>query len=323
MANYAHDTQVGGSHYAQAEGLPQHWDLVAMYGWDYFEGQVIKYVMRWRKKNGLEDLKKARSYLDKYIQIMETGQVGVEATPESRVEYESFEISARDPVLWYDFEDEIHKFNTMYGLPLSDEPTVKPGEPFDLRLTKFLHNIREEVLEGDDLLVGYLKMQPLDALTEMADWLGDIIVWAASEMLKYGIPIMDTLQLIMKSQWSKLGEDGNPIVVDGRVIKGPNYQKPEPMIREMLASRMHKVHHEPSNVDLGKPVYVPHPTLKEDIPDDWQYEGFYGDGTQLYRNKETRLMFRCHSIAQALQEHAAHLGAMPTARQPLGPFTGP
>ena len=30
----------------------------------YAEGNIIKYVMRWKYKNGLEDLHKAREYLD-------------------------------------------------------------------------------------------------------------------------------------------------------------------------------------------------------------------------------------------------------------------
>lgn len=33
-------------------------------------GNVIKYVTRYRKKNGVEDLKKARWYLDKIIETL-------------------------------------------------------------------------------------------------------------------------------------------------------------------------------------------------------------------------------------------------------------
>lgn len=33
----------------------------------YAVGNIIKYLWRWHKKNGLEDLKKARWYLDKLI----------------------------------------------------------------------------------------------------------------------------------------------------------------------------------------------------------------------------------------------------------------
>lgn len=34
-------------------------------------GNVIKYILRWPKKNGLEDLKKARWYLDRLIKYVE------------------------------------------------------------------------------------------------------------------------------------------------------------------------------------------------------------------------------------------------------------
>lgn len=78
----ANDTQVGGTHY-KLEGKPQHWDLVLLYGWDYFTGQVTKYLMRWRSKNGIEDLKKARHYLDKLIEAAEAGVEGF--VPDARV----------------------------------------------------------------------------------------------------------------------------------------------------------------------------------------------------------------------------------------------
>lgn len=35
----------------------------------FCEGNVIKYVTRWRKKNGLEDLYKAKTYLDRLIRF--------------------------------------------------------------------------------------------------------------------------------------------------------------------------------------------------------------------------------------------------------------
>ena len=42
-------------------------DFIAEFKLDYFSGNVIKYVVRQKFKNGLEDLKKARWYLDKLI----------------------------------------------------------------------------------------------------------------------------------------------------------------------------------------------------------------------------------------------------------------
>lgn len=63
----ANTRQVGGSHY-KVGSLPEHWDLVVQYDWDYFQGQIIKYVMRHKKKNGVQDLQKAAHFLEKYIE---------------------------------------------------------------------------------------------------------------------------------------------------------------------------------------------------------------------------------------------------------------
>lgn len=63
----ANERQVGGQHY---QALPmQHWDYVAANELDYFQGQITKYVSRWKLKNGLEDLEKARHFLEKYIEV--------------------------------------------------------------------------------------------------------------------------------------------------------------------------------------------------------------------------------------------------------------
>jgi hypothetical protein len=35
----------------------------------FCEGNIIKYVTRWRKKNGIEDLMKAKTYLDRLIRF--------------------------------------------------------------------------------------------------------------------------------------------------------------------------------------------------------------------------------------------------------------
>ena len=64
----ANDKQVGGTHYRSAI---QHWDYVWANDLDYFQAQVVKYVTRYRGKNGLEDLHKARHFLDKYIELLE------------------------------------------------------------------------------------------------------------------------------------------------------------------------------------------------------------------------------------------------------------
>lgn len=63
----ANATQVGGSHYKVQQIQP--WDFIAANGIGFLAGNVIKYVARFDKKNGVEDLKKARHYLDKLIEL--------------------------------------------------------------------------------------------------------------------------------------------------------------------------------------------------------------------------------------------------------------
>ena len=59
------DTQVGGNHYQKYKIQPV--EFIMKNNVPYVEGNVIKYVMRFRDKNGLEDLLKARQYLDMLI----------------------------------------------------------------------------------------------------------------------------------------------------------------------------------------------------------------------------------------------------------------
>ena len=65
----AKDTQVGGDHY-QGHDI-QHWDYAYARKFDCFQYIITKWVERWRKKGGLEDLKKARHALDRYIEKVE------------------------------------------------------------------------------------------------------------------------------------------------------------------------------------------------------------------------------------------------------------
>ena len=63
----ANDKQVSGTHYKDKDIQP--WDYIAANKLGYFEGNVVKHVSRWKGKGGIEDLKKARHYLDKLIEL--------------------------------------------------------------------------------------------------------------------------------------------------------------------------------------------------------------------------------------------------------------
>lgn len=60
-------TQVGGSHYKDMAIQPL--EFIHANGIPFAEGSVIKYVSRWRSKNGIADLEKARHFIDLLIEL--------------------------------------------------------------------------------------------------------------------------------------------------------------------------------------------------------------------------------------------------------------
>ena len=70
----AKSKQVGGSHYTRSAMQP--WDIISEWELDFWEGNVLKYLLRWKFKDGLQDLKKARHYLDYLIEREESNGKG-------------------------------------------------------------------------------------------------------------------------------------------------------------------------------------------------------------------------------------------------------
>lgn len=60
---------VSPEHYCKGKIEP--WDFIASQGLNFFEGNIVKYITRYRHKDGLKDLYKARTYLNKLISEVE------------------------------------------------------------------------------------------------------------------------------------------------------------------------------------------------------------------------------------------------------------
>lgn len=136
------------------------------------------------------------------------------------------------------FSERIATMNAMYRLAANESPTI----PVDVaeRLIKFKATLLDEVHEIDDIVaMAQSGTSKLDIAVAIADLLGDVIVYCRSEALKYGLPLEQVLDVIMDSNESKLDAAGNPIYDDnGKFLKGPNYWKPEPKIRDLLSKDM-------------------------------------------------------------------------------------
>lgn len=149
------------------------------------------------------------------------------------------------------FQEDIAKFNGIYKLPVAVTPTLTAvGDPV-ARLKAFKNILSEELDEIDEVVTLVEKANatvhdPVDqfeaqvtALVALADLLGDLQVYCASEMAKFGLPLNEVLSIIMQSNFSKLGADGKPIYDErGKVQKGPGYYRPEPEIKALLTDLM-------------------------------------------------------------------------------------
>lgn len=60
-------TQVGGDHYKDLKIQPV--EYIHANGLGYFEGNVVKYITRWREKDGVKDLEKIKHYVDLLIEL--------------------------------------------------------------------------------------------------------------------------------------------------------------------------------------------------------------------------------------------------------------
>lgn len=113
----------------------------------------------------------------------------------------------------------VETFHDSFGIDNNYKPTINLSEG-DIKLRFDL--MREENEE-------YLKAAQEGDLVEVADALGDQLYILLGTILKHGMQdkIEEVFNEIQRSNMSKLGEDGKPIYrEDGKVLKGPNYFRP-------------------------------------------------------------------------------------------------
>jgi len=65
--------QIGGNHYEKQKIQPI--EYIEANNLSFCEGNVVKYITRWKYKNGLEDLEKAKWYLERIIKNVKESNV--------------------------------------------------------------------------------------------------------------------------------------------------------------------------------------------------------------------------------------------------------
>ena len=99
----------------------------------------------------------------------------------------------------------------------------KPKSDISSEITELRYNLMKE--ENEE----YLQAVKSNDLIEIGDALGDMLYILCGTIISHGFQdkIEAIFDEIQRSNMSKLGADGKPIYrEDGKVLKGPNYFKP-------------------------------------------------------------------------------------------------
>jgi len=83
----ANEVQVNGDHYKSSI---QHWDFCTANRVGYLRSSVSKYITRWKKKDGVSDLRKAAHYLDKLMELEGTALAELIELPLRAISLEDF-----------------------------------------------------------------------------------------------------------------------------------------------------------------------------------------------------------------------------------------
>lgn len=116
--------------------------------------------------------------------------------------------------------DAVKAFHRAFKLDFRETPKANLGADKNMLRYKLMREENEE----------YLDAANDDDLVEVADALGDMLYILCGTIIEHGLQhkIEEVFEEIQRSNMSKLGADGEPIYrEDGKVLKGPNYFKPD------------------------------------------------------------------------------------------------
>jgi len=114
----------------------------------------------------------------------------------------------------------VKEFNEAFNIEYSKQQNANlDDKTIDLR-----YRLMQE--ENDE----YLEAAKKKDLVEIADALGDKLYILCGTILAHGLQdkIVEVFEEIQRSNMSKLSSDGSPVIrEDGKILKGPNYFKPD------------------------------------------------------------------------------------------------
>ena len=116
-----------------------------------------------------------------------------------------------------DYLVDVTAFHRAFELPAPESPIgrVEPG----------VRRSREELMREElDELIEAMRVEDV---VEIADGLADLLYVVFGTAVAYGIPMDGVFREVHRSNMTKLGPDGKPVVGEyGKRLKGPHYDPP-------------------------------------------------------------------------------------------------
>lgn len=121
--------------------------------------------------------------------------------------------------------DAVKAFTVAMGQPVAEDiKALENAELLEMRMELIGEEVDEVLQELPVYRPGGGKMDKAAFTKELADLL--YVVYGCA--VTFGLPIDEVFDRVHASNMSKLGDDGKPLYrEDGKVLKGPNYKKPD------------------------------------------------------------------------------------------------
>lgn len=121
----------------------------------------------------------------------------------------------------------VKEFHEAFNLSVNDEPTFKLLE---LRFNLCAEEHKEATEEMATLAVQVDKKATPEAIRKtkmrLTKELADNLYVIFGTAVTFGLPLEEVFEEVHRSNMSKLGDDGKPVLrEDGKVLKGPNYKE--------------------------------------------------------------------------------------------------
>lgn len=117
----------------------------------------------------------------------------------------------------------VREFHEVFGLAHADRPSPIPAELAVVRQRL----LDEEVAEVAEASAAAQRDPSPERLASLARELADVVYVAYGTAISHGIDLDAVIAEVHRANMSKLGDDGRPVVREGKVQKGPRFRPPD------------------------------------------------------------------------------------------------